>query len=190
MSEKGEHWVDTEGFGRCRLDGNAHTFPGRISAWSETLGMVTISSSDVRDASAQARAWIEGFLAGNEPEFHEFLGIQPADADMVPDEDPTQARYGAALASFHASGSWPFAIQPRPTLAPPPNLTPTPWVAAGGEVFGWNGTEWAPLDPQPELHFGLPEGTVCDQRGCHELDVVGDRHTFCGGCGELTQSSE
>jgi hypothetical protein len=31
-------WVEIQGIGRCGPLGNAHTFPGRISAWSETLG--------------------------------------------------------------------------------------------------------------------------------------------------------
>jgi hypothetical protein len=73
-----ELWVETDGFGRCRLAGNAHTYPGRISAWSETLGTwVTISRSDVREAPPDAWVWIDSYLAGNEPAFHSFLGIEP-----------------------------------------------------------------------------------------------------------------
>lgn len=77
MSTSEGIWVEAGDFGRCRLDGNAHTFPGRISAWSETLdAWVAISRSDVREAPPEAWAWIEGFLAGNEPELHEFLGTE------------------------------------------------------------------------------------------------------------------
>lgn len=65
MSASDGLWVETDGFGRCRLDGNARTFPGRIAAWSETLASgVTISRSDVRDAPPEAWAWIDGFLSG------------------------------------------------------------------------------------------------------------------------------
>jgi hypothetical protein len=188
MSTRRELWVETEGCGRCRLDGNPHTFHGRIGAWSETLGTgVTISRSDVRQASPEAWAWIEGFLAGNEPELHEFLGIEALNAEMLPEDDPAHGRYAGALAAFHATGSWPFEIAQRPTLPPPPGLSRLPWTAAGGEVLGWDGGAWVPLDPQPELHFVLLAGTVCDERGHHERDEAGDHHVFCPDCGELSE---
>ena len=181
-------WVETGGFGRCRLDGHAHTFPGRVAAWSETLASsVTISRSDVRDASPEAWAWIDGFLSGNEPEFHEFLGIDADAADALPDDDPGWKRYEQALAEFRSTGSMPFLLNARPTLPPPPGLSPEPWSAAGGEVFGWNGTAWVPLDPQPQINFGLVAGTVCLERGHCELDGVGEHHVFCGDCGQITE---
>lgn len=181
-------WVETIGFGRCRLDGNAHTFAGRMGAWSETLNAsVTISRSDVREASSEAWAWIEGFLAGNEPELHEFLGIEASEAEVLPDDDPAHRRYDKALAVLHATGSLPFPLDSRPTLPPPPDLNPAPWAAAGGEVFGWDGSGWRPLEPQPELHFALLAGTTCDERGHHELEGVGDYHVFCADCGSLSE---
>jgi hypothetical protein len=91
-------WVETDGFGRCRLLGNAHTFPGLIAVWSETLDAgVSISRSDVRTASPEGWAWIDGFLAGNEPGFHEFVGIDALAADALPDDDPGWKRYEQAL---------------------------------------------------------------------------------------------
>lgn len=180
-------WVETDGFGRCRLERNAHTFPGRIGAWSETLGTsVTISKSDVREASPEVWAWIDGFLTGNEPEFHEFAGIDPRE-DEPPEDDPAWRRYEEALTEFRSTGSMPFELKPRPTLPPPPGLTPEPWSAAGGEVFGWDGNAWIPLDPQPQINFALLVGTVCEQRGHHDLEMVGDQHLFCGDCGEITE---
>jgi len=188
MSASDRLLVETEGFGRCRLEGNAHTFPGRIAAWSETLGShVTISRSDVRDASPEAWAWIDGFLAGNEPELHEFLGIDSLGADSMPADDPAWQRYEEALAEFRSTGSMPFPINARPTLPPPPGLSPEPWSAAGGEVFGWSGTGWAPLDPQPQMNFGARVGTVCEERGHHDLASAGEHHLFCGDCGETTE---
>jgi hypothetical protein len=188
VSERRELWVDAGSFGRCRLDGNAHTSPGRISAWSETYSAwVTISRSDIRETSPEAWAWIDGFLAGNEPDFHEFLGIDWADAESVAEDDPAHDRYDDALASFRATGSLPFPIERRPTLPPPPGLRPAPWSAAGGEVFGWDGTSWRPLDPQPELRFALLAGTLCDERGHCEPEIVGERHTFCADCGNLSE---
>ena len=181
-------WVEADGFGRCRLLGNAHTFPGRIAAWSETLASnVTISRSDVRDASPEAWAWIEGFLAGNEPELNEFLGMDAPAAEDLPDDDTGLQRYEQALANFHSTGSMPLPLSARPTLPPPPGLSPEPWSAAGGEVLGWNGTAWVPLEVQPQINFGVLAGTVCDKRGHHELQYVGEHHVFCGDCGEVSE---
>jgi hypothetical protein len=188
MNGSDELWVDTADFGRCRLLGNAHTFPGRIAAWSETLGTdVTISRSDVRQASPDAWAWIEGFLAGNEPEFHDFLGIDALAADALPDDDPGWDRYKQAVSEFRSTGSMPTALRARPALPPPPGLSPDPWSTAGGEVLRWNGVVWVPLDPQPQLNFGLLVGTVCDERGHHEISGVGGHHLFCADCGEITE---
>lgn len=181
-------WVETEDFGRCRLSGNGHTFPGRISAWSEMLGAgVSISRSDVREAPPEAWAWIEGFLAGSEPELHEFLGIDALDAERLSDEDPAHERYREALDHFHHTGSMPFPLTVRPTLPPPSGLPVEPWSAAGGEVFRWDGSAWVPQDPQPELRFGLLAGTICDGRGHCDLEGAGDAHVFCADCGELSE---
>lgn len=181
-------WVVTDDLGRCRLLGNAHTFPGGIAAWSEALNVnVTIARSDVREASADAWAWIEGFLAGNEPEFHEFLGIDATAAEALPDTDPGWKRYRQALIAFRSVGSMPFPLNARPTLPPPLGLAPEPWSAAGGEVFHWMGSAWVPLDPQPQMHFALVVGTVCEERGRHDLEGVGDHHLFCADCGELSE---
>lgn len=49
-------------------------------------------------------------------------------------------------------------------------------TAAAIEVFGWNGTDWVPRDPQPKINFGVLAGTVCDERGHHDVDGVGDHH--------------
>lgn len=188
MSTSDGPWVETDGFGRCRLLGSAHTFAGRIAAWSETLGAnVSISRTDVLDASSEAWAWIDGFLAGNEPAIHEFLGIDARAADARADDDPGRGRYQQALAHFRATGSMPFPLTTRPTLPPPPGLSPEPWSAAGGEVLSWNGTAWAPRNPQPQLGFGGLVGTACNERGHHVLEGVGEHHVFCGGCGELTE---
>jgi hypothetical protein len=51
---------------RCYILGNGHTFAGRISAWSDTIGRgFSFSKGEVVDASDLARAWIDGFLSGN-----------------------------------------------------------------------------------------------------------------------------
>jgi len=187
MTERDELWVETDA-GRFRLDGNAHTAPGRIAVWSDAVGSgVTLSKSDVRDASPEAWAWIDGFLAGSEPELYEFLGIDALDADLLADDAPAIRRYQDAMAIFRATGSLPYPIERRPTLAPPAGLPRAPWSAAGGEVLGWVGRAWQPLVPQPELTFALIVGTICAERAHHELTLAGDHHVYCADCGELTE---
>jgi hypothetical protein len=185
MDTADEHWVETEGFGRCRLDGNAHTFPGRIDAWSETLDCsVTISRSDIREASPTTWAWIDGFLAGNEPEFHEFLGIGRHEAGRFDDDDPAYDRYRRAMADFRRSGSMPTELRGRPTLGPPSGLPIEPWSLAGGQAFGWDGSVWVVLDPQPD---DVSSRTICAVRGHHELEGAGEVHLFCVHCGMLIE---
>lgn len=130
-----------------------------------------------------------GSCPEDEPEFHEFLGIDSAAADALSDDDPGWKRYEQALAEFRSTGSMPFPLNTRPTLPPPSGLSPEPWSAAGGEVFGWNGNAWVPLDPQPQINFGVLAGTVCDERGHHDLSGIGDHHLFCGDCGEIAELS-
>ncbi len=188
MSLPEEHWVETDGFGRCRLDGNAHTFPGRIDAWSDSLDCsVTISRSDVREASPSTWAWIDGFLAGSEPEFYEFLGIERHEADRLDDDDHAYDRYRRAMADFRTSGSMPTELRARPTLAPPPGLPVEPWSVAGGQVFGWDGSAWVALGPQPDFNSGVIAGTACAERGYHDLEGAGESHLYCTDCGELIE---
>jgi hypothetical protein len=102
-----ELWVITSRIGgRCLLVGNAHTHPGHIHAWSEERGaLVTIRKDDVIDASPLARAWIAGFLVGNEPSFADFLGVTWEEAETryhVGDADYTAWR--AALRDFRDNG--------------------------------------------------------------------------------------
>jgi hypothetical protein len=63
-----------------------------------------------------------------------------------------------------------------------------PWVVAAGEVLGWNGSAWTPQVPQPELHYQLLVGTVCDTRGHHDMSVVGEDHVICDDCGWLVET--
>jgi hypothetical protein len=55
--------------GRHFLLGNPHTFPGRIYGWCGIKKRsFFFSKSEIEEASPEAIIWIEGFLAGNEPE--------------------------------------------------------------------------------------------------------------------------
>src|SRR5258708_24230173 len=68
-------WVvlfdDTKGI----LVGNPHTYPGRFNVWSmQDNEAITCSLEDIREASPEARLWLEGYLAGNEPSPYLFFG--------------------------------------------------------------------------------------------------------------------
>jgi hypothetical protein len=102
-----ERWVLTNRApGRCFLGGNAHTHPGHIHAWSEELGaLVTIRKDDVTEASPLARAWIDGFLVGNEPDFADWLGVPWEEADEhYHADDPMFAEWTDDLRRFRQRG--------------------------------------------------------------------------------------
>jgi hypothetical protein len=71
----GEAWSGNPTL-RWRIVGNGHTHRGRIAV--EPIGTsdppVNISLGDVVDCSAEAKIWLNGFLAGQEAGLNEFLG--------------------------------------------------------------------------------------------------------------------
>jgi hypothetical protein len=76
----------------------SHTFPGRFTAWCPLKKrMANCSFSDVRSASTEARYWLKGFLAGNEP--------PPPAAKVGSRELKTWER---AARRFQKTGSWPL----------------------------------------------------------------------------------
>lgn len=183
-------WVEVKGLeGRCLLIGNSHTFPGGIAAFSVHLDRgLTIYKNQVVNASASARCWIEGFLAGNEPTFAEYLGVAPWSEPEI--DDPSYARWNAFLSDFHVTGTSPF-LNPRPTLAVPPGVAaePVPWVHAGGEVWVWDGSGWAVPSVQPKLHGEFLVGSLCLSRGYHSDDETraAPNLDICSDCGNTTE---
>ncbi len=176
------------GSGAGHLCGNAHTFPGRISAWSDDLGYsVTISKDELVDPSADVQAWVSGFLAGQEPRFAEFIGVdEPYDDDL--DEDPSlNARYRAFLHAFHATGHFPFPLHRRPTAPPPEEWEQRAWLTVAGEVLRWDGSAWIKAEPQPTLRYELIEGTICFDRGhCGDSEWFPPDSDICRDCGRLS----
>lgn len=61
-------WFDTERCGRhYLLDGNPHTFAGRMFAYCAERGIRTqVSKGEIGDCSEQTRYFVRGFLSGNE----------------------------------------------------------------------------------------------------------------------------
>jgi hypothetical protein len=51
--------------------------------------------------SPLSKAWLEGFLSGNEPDPFEALGLEPSGDDL---SDEQYAAWGKILAEFHRTG--------------------------------------------------------------------------------------
>src|SRR3954466_12159457 len=80
---------------RLYLFGNCHTFPGRMAAWHPDGFDLCVSKFEIHEASEQSWAWIDGFLAGNEP--------APPD-----DQDEVQfALWSGSARDFRDRGQWP-----------------------------------------------------------------------------------
>lgn len=92
-------WFDAPCGRRDFLVGNGHTFVGRMAAWCPHEGVgYNISRAEIGAMSEEARYFVAGFLAGNEPGY-------PADADGETDEADLAA-WRAATARFRRTGSW------------------------------------------------------------------------------------
>lgn len=167
------------------LDGNPHTFQGRMRAADpdDPTGRRSIrfSLSEVTDASVLARAWIAGFLAGSEPEPNDMFGPGMVDAA---DDDPRWNRWRSAIAEYRRTGSWPHApwtyLLPIPAGADVPDYV---WTVRGAEVWRWDGADWVLADPQPVRNFRVLVGTVCGDRGTHSTDDLSTAHMLCPDCG-------
>jgi hypothetical protein len=92
-------WFDTLKCGRhYLLDGNAHTFPGRMLAYCAERGIRTrVSKGEIGDCSEQTRYFVRGFLSGNEP-------VPPESDDGT---EPAHLAWSDAVARFRDTGNWP-----------------------------------------------------------------------------------
>jgi hypothetical protein len=158
-----------------------------MHAWCDELREFrTISKDDVIDASPVARAWIDGFLAGSEPDLHEFLGVTDDEAGHIAGDDPAFERWRAHLAESRESG-WmpPLLLRPSaPVPAQAEHLDPWCWV--GGEFWAWRDRQWSVIDPPPPMRDGFLETSVCHARGNCDLALFGD-YAICVDCGDCCE---
>jgi hypothetical protein len=93
-------WFEAQCGGRDLLTGNGGTFPGRMSAWCPARQVsYNVSRTEMGQMSDQARYYVAGFLAGNQP------GPPPSDPDA--DIDPGDlTAWQAATGRFHRTGQW------------------------------------------------------------------------------------
>lgn len=96
-------WFDTESCGRHYLvEGNPHTFHGRMYAYCEQLGSYTrVSKGEMAESSPEADYFVRGFLSGNEPS-----PPLSADGDLLPESDPEQQRWQDGVALYRRTGFW------------------------------------------------------------------------------------
>lgn len=177
------------------LEGNAHTFAGRMHIYVPRLGYdVTRSLSELESISDAARWWIRGFLAGCEPDVYDYLGIDARLGDVEP-TDAEYERWRAFNARYRETGDWP-ALHKRPRL---PLVitdeeraelriqgTPRPWAKAGERVWVAEGATWVEAVPQPQLVDGEIPGSICAERGYPDLLALQSGWTICLDCAEVT----
>jgi hypothetical protein len=94
-------WFEARCGGRDLLTGNGNTFPGRMSAWCPDKQVsYNVSLTEMGQMSHQARYYVAGFLAGNQP------GPPPSpgpDTDIDPGD---LTAWKAAAGRFRRTGLW------------------------------------------------------------------------------------
>ena len=105
---------------RCRrtdgrdylVERNPHTFPGRMGAFcphSEEHPDYNVSIGEAQECSPEARLWMRGFVAGNEPD-------APLDSCgyELDESDPKVQAWDEARQGYLESGYWPQEAPRRP----------------------------------------------------------------------------
>jgi len=94
-------WFEAPCGGRDLLVGSGNTFPGRMSAWCPDRRVsYNVSLAEMGQMSSEARYYMAGFLAGNQPGPPAAPG---PDADIDPDD---LAAWKAAVGRFRRTGLW------------------------------------------------------------------------------------
>ena len=111
-------YVDVRCGGRDYLTGNPHTFPGHVAAFCPHIESGwTVVVSEIVEMSPEARIWLDGFLAGNEPspptEDAELAeDATPQDRlDVYGDGETKHAAWQAAVRRFRTTGEWDTAVE-------------------------------------------------------------------------------
>jgi hypothetical protein len=94
-------WFEAPCGGRDLLTGSGSTYPGRMAAWClDKKVSYNVSLAEMGQMSQQARYYVAGFLAGNQP------GLPPPpdpDADAEPGD---LTAWQAATGRFRRTGLW------------------------------------------------------------------------------------
>jgi hypothetical protein len=188
-----ERWViierDDRPAERCLLGGNPHTHYGLMHTWCvDDDRFTTIRKADIVDASPVAWAWIDGYLAGSEPDLNEYLGIDRDEAGLIARDDPAFARWRADMAVGRRDGWMPFLFR-RPAAPVPADAEHLdPWCWVGGEFWAWRDGRWSVLAPAPPGWDGSsPTPSICDTRGHCDLAMYGV-WAICIDCSQATET--
>lgn len=94
-------WFEAPCGGRDLLTGNGGTYPGRMSAWCPDMQVsYNVSLAEMGQMSQQAKYYVAGFLAGNQPR-------PPPPPDPDADIDPGDlTAWKAAADRFRRTGLW------------------------------------------------------------------------------------
>lgn len=165
-------WVVADSIGQVWLLGNPHTFPGRIHVRALNGDLLSISRSEILSFGPGAAEWVDGFLAGSEPEVSTSWA---ASADVK----HLERGLSRVRSNFRRTGEW-----IGPTHAPP-KLTGRivdAWIYWAGSTLRWTGGAWR-LDRKTEVLQGtFRAGTRCADRGYHQVSANAD-WTYCDDCG-------
>ncbi|WP_017935891.1 hypothetical protein [Nocardioides sp. Iso805N] len=177
------------------IEGNAHTFPGRMHIYLPGRGYdVTRSLCEIDSMSDASRWWIKGFLAGCEPDISAYLGIDLIEDDSAEATAEEYERWQAFNARCRDTGCWP-QLNKRPRT--PLIITPEekadlrvegelrPWAMVGERVWVPAGATWVEAAPQPQLVSGFMPGTVCAERREDDVLHLDSGWTICVDCGEV-----
>jgi hypothetical protein len=182
-----ERWVVVENIpDRLYLGYNPHiSAPYRIGVWSPAWGASTrISASEVIDASPSARAWLDGYLTGSEPDLADMFG--PDSYDFAK-SNPRFERWRTALRRYRETGRWTGGYWVELTPITGELLAPA-WTEVADEVWTWDGTEWSMAGLAPEATITPTGDTRCDERSAHSMAVIDERHLQCEDCGNITET--
>jgi len=164
-------WVITTSVGKVWLLGNPHTFPGRMHVRALNGDLLSISLSDISSFGPGAAEWVDGYLAGAEPEVS-ITWAARADARRL-EEGLARVR-----ANFRRTGVW-----LGPTHVPPQldDSVADAWIYWAGSTLKWTGAAWRLDHRAADLQGTFKAGSTCAARGYHQVSAT-PGWTLCEDC--------
>lgn len=173
------------------IEGNARLVRGRVRVHFPESGAceaLVEPRAELEEMSPLAEAWLDGFLAGAEPSVQEYLGVDSTyDAT-----DEEWARYEGFCVRCRRRGSFPD-LPRRP--ARPVHVTDAElldlrvpveqlWAYSGERVWRSHPRGWEEVPAEKGLEDeGWLIGSVCLERGHHNLSSLASEWLVCVDCG-------
>jgi hypothetical protein len=116
------------------LLGNPHTFPGHFNVLTTAGEVITCALYEIISASQEAEYWLQGYLAGSEPDPSEIWGSGTYELD---DQGPELSAWRVAAERFRRTGKWgPNGFCPRCGRLRLPSATVSPCGVCGAMPGG------------------------------------------------------